>query len=113
VEQPFEVEEWRYYIAGKLIGIGYVDAIERDDLPAAEKDSSGLSAIYFFYDPDYRDLSLGTWNVLRLIEEAQRRQMGYLYLGFFVEGCRSMQYKARFVPNEIRERDGQWRLFRD
>ena len=30
-----------------------------DVLPA------GLSAIYFYYEPDLRHLSLGTWNVLK------------------------------------------------
>jgi arginine-tRNA-protein transferase len=71
-----------------------------------------LSAIYFFYDPDERHRSLGTWNVLSLIEEAGRRRLPYVYLGYYVEGCGSMEYKGRFAPSELRGDDGVWRTFR-
>jgi arginine-tRNA-protein transferase len=125
VHQPFAVEEWCYYLGGRLVGVGYVDhlptapaaaAIDaRDDAGLAPADgllAGGLSAIYFFYDPDERGRSLGTYNVLCLIEEAVRRGLPYVYLGYFVEGCRSMAYKARFAPNEVRGANGRWQTFR-
>src|SRR5262249_907701 len=68
---PFPTEEWCYYIGERLVGAGYVDR-----LPGA------LSAIYFFYDPEERARSLGTWNVLCLIREAARRGIPYVYLGY-------------------------------
>jgi arginine-tRNA-protein transferase len=108
VEHPFPVEEWTYHLEGRLIGVGYVDA-----LPVAPAEVAGLSAIYFYYDPADRDRSLGTWNVLCLIDEAVRRGMPYVYLGYYVEGCQSMEYKLRFVPNELRGDDGVWRPFRE
>jgi arginine-tRNA-protein transferase len=98
VENPFPTQEWCYYLGDRLIGVGYVD-----DLPG------GLSAIYFYYDPDERDRGLGTWNVLSIIEYAQKRPIPHVYLGYFVAGCRSMAYKARFVPNQVRCADGEWR----
>jgi arginine-tRNA-protein transferase len=101
VEHPFRTEEWCYYLGRRLVGVGYVD-----DLP------QGLSAIYFFYDPDERRRSLGTWNVLNVIAEAARRRLPHVYLGYFVAGCASMQYKSRFVPNQILGADGEWRDFR-
>jgi arginine-tRNA-protein transferase len=111
VHHPFPVEEWCYYLNGQLIGVGYVDV-----LPASPKGSKeavgGLSAIYFFYDPRQRERSLGTWNILCLIEEAARRQLPFVYLGYYVEGCVSMSYKTRFVPNQIRGPEGGWRTFR-
>lgn len=127
VEQPFPVEEWCYYLNGKLIGVGYVDFLP--ELPpspvpsppkggrvrgegGANESVCGFSAIYFFYDPRQRDYSLGTWNILCLIEEAARRQLPYVYLGYFVEGCEAMSYKTRFVPNQLRGFDGVWREFR-
>jgi arginine-tRNA-protein transferase len=100
VENPFPTQEWCYYLDSKLIGVGYVD-----DLP------DGLSAIYFFYDPDERGRSLGTWNVLNIIEYARSRRIAHVYLGYFVSGCRSMAYKARFLPNQVRGSDGVWRDF--
>jgi arginyl-tRNA--protein-N-Asp/Glu arginylyltransferase len=101
VDNPFRTEEWCYYLGRKLVGVGYVD-----DLPA------GLSAIYFFYDPDYRHLSLGTWNVLSVLRAAAQRRLPHLYLGYYVAGCPSMVYKANFRPGEVLGTDGQWRDFR-
>ena len=77
-----------------------------DDLP------TGLSAIYFFYDPAERQRSPGTWNVLSLLDHAARRRPSHVYLGYYVAGCRSMEYKARFVPNQVLEADGAWHDFR-
>jgi arginine-tRNA-protein transferase len=74
-----------------------------DVLPA------GLSAIYFYYDPDERRRSLGTWNVLNIIEAAARRGLPHVYLGYFVDGCRSMVYKSQFRPHQLLGPDGVWR----
>ncbi len=101
VNNPFPSQEWCYYQGDRLIGVGYVD-----DLPG------GLSAIYFFYDPDLRDRSLGTWNVLSILEQAARRKDPHVYLGYYVAGCRSMEYKAGFLPNQVLGPDGQWQDFR-
>jgi leucyl-tRNA---protein transferase len=100
VTNPFATEEWCYYLKNKLIGVGYVD-----DLPG------GLSAIYFFYDPLERDRSLGTWNVLNIIRAARARRAPFVYLGYYVEKCPSMTYKARFKPNQLLSPDGKWRDF--
>lgn len=94
---PFPTQEWRYRLDDRLVGVGYVD-----ELPI------GLSAIYFFHDPDHRDRSLGTWNVLCLLDRCRALGLPHLYLGYHVEGCRSLEYKARFRPNEILDDQGQW-----
>jgi arginine-tRNA-protein transferase len=99
VENPFVTQEWCYYLGGRLVGVGYVD-----HLPV------GLSAIYFFYDPDERARSLGTYNVLSVIAAAAQRKLPHVYLGYFVAGCRSLEYKAKFRPNEVLE-VGKWRPF--
>jgi len=90
LHNPFPTEEWSYYLQQQLLGVGYVDR-----LPL------GLSAIYFFYDPDFRSRSLGTFHILSLIAEAQKAQLPYVYLGYYVAGCPSLEYKARFQPNEV------------
>jgi leucyl-tRNA---protein transferase len=105
VRHPFPVEEWCYYLAGRLVGVGYVDVLR--DGP-----EGGLSAIYFYYDPEERHRSLGTYNVLGVIEETRRRGLPYAYLGYYVEGCDGMAYKTRFAPNQLRGEDGEWRDFR-
>lgn len=113
VAQPFEVEEWCYYLGGRLIGVGYVDCLPDPSVADQRRGAGGLSAIYFVYDPSERDRGLGTWNVLCAIDEARRRGLPFVYLGYSVAGCRSMEYKSRFVPNEVRHEDGVWRPFRD
>ena len=97
VDQPFAVQEWCYYRGGRLVGVGYVDA-----LPV------GLSAIYFFYDPTERAHSLGTYNVLQVLAAAADRGDAYAYLGYHVEGCRSLEYKANFRPFERLDGGKNW-----
>jgi len=100
VDNPFPTQEWCYYLGQRLVGVGYVD-----DLPG------GLSAIYFFYDPECQRRSLGTWNILCLLKEAVRRRPPHLYLGYYVAGCASMTYKAQFRPNQALDPSGGWQDF--
>jgi leucyl-tRNA---protein transferase len=97
---PFRTEEWNYYAGDRLIGVGYVDAL-----------SDALSAIYFYYDPAERHRSLGTYNVLSILASARERGVSHVYLGYYVEGCRSLEYKARFRPNEVLGQRGTWEPF--
>lgn len=94
---PFPTEEWTYCVGDRLVGVGYVDAL-----------SEGLSAIYFYWDPAERHRSLGTFNILAMIASARERQLPHVYLGFYVEGCRSLEYKKRFRPNEVLKDGGDW-----
>ncbi|MFO0824129.1 MAG: arginyltransferase [Gemmataceae bacterium] len=100
VENPIPTEEWCYWLDSRLIGVGYVDVIP-----------DGLSAIYFYHDPEERDRSLGTYNVLCILREAARRKLSHVYLGYYVEGCRSLEYKGRFRPNEVLHPSGHWQQF--
>jgi len=101
VDNPFANEEWCYYLGDRLVGVGYVDRV-RD----------GLSAIYFFHEPEERRRSLGTFNVLSIIENARHSGLPYVYLGYYVKCCRSLEYKGRFRPSEVLSADDQWRPFR-
>ena len=49
---------------------------------------------------------LGTWMILSVIEQARLKKLPYVYLGYFVKGCRSMNYKKNYKPNEIMQIDG-------
>jgi leucyl-tRNA---protein transferase len=100
VDNPFATEEWCYYLRDRLIAVGYVDRLPE-----------GLSAIYFYYDPDERDRSLGTFNVLSIIAAAREARAPHVYLGYYVEGCRSLEYKGRFRPNEVLRANGTWEPF--
>lgn len=101
VDNPFVTQEWCYYLGERLVGVGYVDRFPE-----------GLSLIYFFHDPDERARSLGTFNVLTALRVAGKWALPYVYLGYFVEGCRSLEYKSRFRPNEALGEDGEWAHFK-
>ena len=88
--------EFRYRLAGRLVGIAYVD-----ESPLA------FNSIYAFFAPDLGRRSLGTHDILVEIDEARRHGKDYLYLGYFVAGCLSMEYKAMFRPSE-RLLGGEW-----
>ncbi len=71
---------------------------------------TSLSAVYTFYDPDFRIESMGTYSILKQVEFCQRQNLRYLYLGYYVAGSPHMMYKSRFLPNE-RLIDGRWEKF--
>ena len=62
--------------------------------------ADGLSMVYSFYEPDERHRSFGTFMILDHIERARRLGLAHVYLGYWVEGSRKMDYKARFLPQE-------------
>lgn len=100
VSNPFPTEEWQYRLDSRLVGVGYVDRV-----------SDGLSLIYFFHEPEEHRRSLGTFNVLTALAQARSAGLSYVYLGYYVEGCRSLEYKARFQPNETLTAQGRWEPF--
>jgi leucyl-tRNA---protein transferase len=72
--------------------------------------ADGLSMVYSFYHPDSQNRSLGTYMILDHIAQARARGLPYLYLGYWVEGSRKMDYKARFLPQERLMPDGWTRI---
>lgn len=60
----------------------------------------GLSALYTFFAPEYPERSLGTLAILAQIDEAQRRGLDHLYLGYWIRDSAKMAYKTRFQPCE-------------
>jgi arginine-tRNA-protein transferase len=74
---------------GPLLGVALTDVL-----------SDGLSMVYSFFDPEANGRSLGTLMILDHIERARRLNLPYVYLGYWVEGSRKMDYKGRFLPQE-------------
>jgi arginine-tRNA-protein transferase len=83
-------KEALYIRDNRLVGVDLFDIVE-----------DGISAVYFFYDPDYAHLSLGTYSLLYQIDLAKRLGLEYIYLGYWVDGCQAFAYKENFQPEEI------------
>jgi len=81
--------------AGELIAVALTDVL-----------SDGVSMVYSYFDPAESSRSLGTYMVLDHIEQARSRGMPYVYLGYWIDGCQKMSYKARFAPLEARVGSG-------
>jgi len=74
---------------GDLIGVALTDVL-----------NDGLSMVYSFFEPDEQNRSLGTFMILDHITRARRMGLPYVYLGYWIEGSRKMDYKGRFLPQE-------------
>ncbi|MCB1878234.1 MAG: arginyltransferase [Chromatiales bacterium] len=68
---------------------------------------NALSAVYTFFDPDYRDRGLGVYSILWQIEESRRLGNEWLYLGYWIRECRKMAYKDEYRPLEV-YRSNRW-----
>ncbi|KAL1139910.1 hypothetical protein AAG570_006887, partial [Ranatra chinensis] len=83
----------QYWLDDKLIAVGVIDILPKC-----------LSSVYFFYDPEYSHLTLGTYGSLR--EMAFVRSLAkevptirHYYMGFYIHSCPKMRYKARMNPS--------------
>ena len=81
------------FITGK--GQGALVAVALTD-----KMADGLSMVYSYFDPDLDERSLGTFMILDHIQRAKAMVLPHVYLGYWVNGSRKMNYKMRFMPQE-------------
>ncbi len=70
----------------------------------------GLSSVYTFFDPDQAALSLGRFALIWQINEAQRRHLPHLYLGYWIQDCQKMLYKQEYRPIEL-YLENRWHSF--
>ena len=78
-----------------LIAVGVVDFV-----------TLGWSSVYFFYDPDYNFLSLGTYSALREIAMVRRivtkmPEFKNYFMGYYIHSCPKMRYKGKFNPSYL------------
>ncbi|XP_076647874.1 arginyltransferase 1 isoform X2 [Halictus rubicundus] len=85
----------QYWLDNELIAVGVIDI-----LPFC------VSSVYFFYDPAYSFLSLGTLSSLREVYLTRQlnksaKDLQYYYMGFYIHSCPKMRYKARMKPSKL------------
>jgi leucyl-tRNA---protein transferase len=99
-DSPVQTIEFCYRdSAGRLLAVGICDLSSRS-----------LSSVYFYFDPADAVRGLGTFGALYELDWAARSGIPFYYLGYWVYGCASMQYKAKFRPCEVLLPDGRWRI---
>lgn len=76
-----------YFYEDRLIGVDLIDILE-----------DGVSSIYFYYDPDFQEYSLGKLSLYKQILFAQKSNKKWIYLGYYVKDCHSLSYKAEYQP---------------
>ena len=98
-ESPVHSVDMTYRDAtGRLLAVGVLDVS-----PVT------MSSVYFYFDPDQRHRSLGTFGAVRELARAAELGLDFYYLGYAVEGCAAMSYKTAFGPHEVLCTDGYWR----
>lgn len=76
----------------------------------SDRMTDGYSMVYSFFDPAEERRSLGTWMILDHIERTRQSGLPHVYLGYWVEGSRKMEYKTRFRPQQHLLTNG-WELY--
>ncbi len=82
--------QWLYFDKDRLVGVAFMDQVP-----------NAISLVYCFYDPEWRTKSPGTFSILNQLLYAKEASLQYAYLGYWIEGCASMNYKGRFGPAEV------------
>ena len=96
---PVETKILHVYKNNKFFGAMLYDVYE-----------NSYSANYSFYNPKYKNRSLGTFLILKLIEQAKKEKLKHLYLGYYIKECKKMSYKINFKPIEILK-NKKWKTF--
>ena len=84
----------QYRLDGRLVGVSVIDI-----------GYNWLNGVYFYFDPDESRRSLGTYNVLQLIDLCLEWEVEYLYLGYLIYSVPAMSYKSNFRPHYIISED--------
>jgi len=103
-------EKYEEFMVASNVNTLFTEMFLGDRLVAvvvSDKLSDGLSAIYVFYEPELTRRSLGSFAILWQIDYARRLGLDWIYLGYWIEKCKKMNYKTNFAPVEG-FRHGQW-----
>ena len=73
-----------------LLAVAVTDQIE-----------DALLAIYTFFDPGQAWRNLGTLAILQQIIRAKDLGLDYVYLGYWIDQCDKMHYKADYRPHQL------------
>jgi arginine-tRNA-protein transferase len=112
--EDMDFTDYRSLVEENTIKTSLIEFRQQDRLVAAiiiDKLIDGYSAVYSFFDTDMENRrSLGTYMILWLAQHAGTQGLRYVYLGYWIDGCRKMSYKTAFQPLEVYSSKG-WREY--
>jgi arginine-tRNA-protein transferase len=81
-----------YKLGDLLIAVGVVDVLP-----------SGVSSVYLLYHPTFSHqlVALGKYAILKEVEYTRKLHVPYYYLGYYIQSCAKMRYKAEYQPSEL------------
>ncbi|XP_050070583.1 arginyl-tRNA--protein transferase 1 [Anopheles maculipalpis] len=93
--QGFGSFHQQYWLDDRLIAVGVIDVLP-----------NCVSSVYFFYDPEFKFLSLGTYSSLREVAftRSLNRKIPSIksyYMGFYIHSCPKMRYKSNLQPSYL------------
>lgn len=91
-----------YYLDNKLIAIAVLDILP-----------SGISSVYFIYDPDCKAMVLGKISALFEMKFTQQIGLDWYYMGYYINDCVKMRYKAKFGGELLNPYDNKFIRFQD
>lgn len=88
--------EVAYRVGGELVAVSVLDVGQY-----------AVSSVYHYFNPDHARRSLGVFSALWEIAWSRLNGRQWYYLGFYVEDCGHLSYKAGYFPHQ-RKIDGRW-----
>ena len=90
-------QEVEFWLDERLIAVSVIDRYE-----------NAINCVYFYFDPDEGKRSLGTYNIMFLVDYARQHGINFVYLGLYIKEVKAMNYKDKFKPYYLLQ-DGEWR----
>ncbi len=92
-------QDVEFWLDERLLAVSIIDTYH-----------DAINCVYFYFDPDEGGRSLGTYNIIYLVDYARRLGMKYVYLGLYIEEVAAMNYKSKFKPYYLLLND-RWRKY--
>ncbi len=108
---PPSREQYRSFLFSQWSDTFFLSAYKQNELMAVavtDRQQSGVSAMYTFFNPYEAKRSLGVYSILQQLEYCKATELEYLYLGYWIKNSKKMAYKDQYRPIQVYSND-TWR----
>jgi arginine-tRNA-protein transferase len=107
---PPNIEQYLSFLSNTISTTkNYVFSLKQQMIAVAVTDvlTTGLSAMYTFFDPEMERRSLGSYAILWQIQQAKQMGLPFVYLGYWIKESEKMNYKIDYRPLQLLVKN-QW-----